>query len=84
MNVIEMTRRDKDRMERIQSYKRAIKIFEDFAEIGIINFQAFRSIVYMSYPEIPHLKLSHFWNFRHADDDIACKLEIVLDKLKSE
>jgi hypothetical protein len=82
--VNQMSKREKETIFRFQNYHRCSAILSGFFAMGFTSFEALKGIMVFYYPGIDLVKLKRFWNCVLMDAEIAAKVAIVFDKLKSE
>jgi len=78
------SKRERETIIRFQNYHRCSSILSGFFKMGFTSFEALKGIMVFFYPDIDLIKLKRFWNCVLMDAEIAEKVTIVFDKLKSE
>lgn len=83
-NVPKLTIREKESINRFNTFHKCSAILKEFFSMGFKSFSALKAIMQFHYPDIDIVKLKRFWNCQLMEAEIVEKVELVFDKLKSE
>lgn len=83
-SIPKMTIREKETINRFETFHKCSSILRDFFTMGFKSFNALKAIMQFHYPDIDLVKLKRFWNCQLMDKEIVAKVTFVFDKLKSE
>ena len=83
-SIPKMTIREKETINRFETFHKCSTILREFFNMGFKSFNALKAIMQFHYPDIDLVKLKRFWNCQLMDKDIVNKVVFVFEKLKSK
>jgi hypothetical protein len=83
-SIPKMTIREKETINRFDTYHKCSSVLREFFNMGFKSFNALKAIMQFHYPDIDLLKLKRFWNCQLMDKEIVVKVTFVFEKLKAE
>ena len=84
MSVTSLIKRENSAMERAQYMQDAGKTIQAFLKTNFKTFGAVQAIMQENYPELTREEIYNFWSYKTMNRDMIHKMEVVLQKLKSE
>lgn len=84
LSVQKLKPNEKRTIERIENAAKISCVLKEFYQMGFKDFKSFKVIVMHYGVEVEEKKLLDFWTFRWLDNEFLSRIDVVLNKLKSE